>query len=140
MLVTLAEPAIGTLQEAAKLVDGDKAPYLSATLNQWTGQLQITIGEGRCFLAWSRVALCAGVPAMSDERVPLFQGWGWDWPAPPACCGARAARLLLRLLGPATETAVARCTNTDPEPPPSAASSTEPVLGSLLWHADQLQN
>lgn len=44
--VTLAEPAIGALQEAGKIVDPSKAPYLWALLNQHTTKLIAVVGVG----------------------------------------------------------------------------------------------
>jgi hypothetical protein len=44
--VTLAEPAIGALQEAGKIVDPAKAPYLWALLNIHTTKLIAVVGVG----------------------------------------------------------------------------------------------
>ena len=48
ILVTLAEPAIGTLRDAGKLIKPSDSPYLFATLHQWADNmsLQISIGFG----------------------------------------------------------------------------------------------
>eukprot|EP01049_Picozoa_sp_SAG25_P004402 SAG25_NODE_275_length_10545_cov_4.715968_12_plen_603_part_00 len=48
ILVTLAEPAIQTLQDAGKLIKPDGSPYLYATVHQWADNmsLQISIGCG----------------------------------------------------------------------------------------------
>lgn len=44
--VTFAEPAIGALKEAGKLVDVNSAPYLYALLNQWSNVLVLSVGTG----------------------------------------------------------------------------------------------
>jgi hypothetical protein len=42
--VTFAEPAIGALQAAGQNVSAERAPYLWALLNQWTGTLVLVVG------------------------------------------------------------------------------------------------
>ena len=42
--VTFAEPAIGALQAAGQNVSPERAPYLWALLNQWSGALVLVIG------------------------------------------------------------------------------------------------
>jgi hypothetical protein len=44
--VTFAEPAIGALQTAGRLVDVREAPYLYALLNEWAFPLVLVIGVG----------------------------------------------------------------------------------------------
>lgn len=44
--VTFAEPAIGALQTAGRLVDVREAPYLYALLNEWAFPLVLIIGVG----------------------------------------------------------------------------------------------
>ncbi len=44
--VTFAEPAIGALKAAGSLVEVDKAPYLYALLNQYSGFLVLVVGIG----------------------------------------------------------------------------------------------
>jgi len=44
--VTFAEPAIGALQAVGSIVDVEKAPYLYALLNDWTGTLVLVVGTG----------------------------------------------------------------------------------------------
>jgi len=44
--VTFAEPAIGALKTAGKIVEVDKAPYLYALLNEWSGALVLGVGIG----------------------------------------------------------------------------------------------
>ena len=44
--VTYAEPAIGALKTAGQLVQVEKAPYLYALLNDWSGVLVIVVGIG----------------------------------------------------------------------------------------------
>ncbi|MEK1906990.1 MAG: DUF1538 domain-containing protein [Pseudomonas sp.] len=42
--VTFAEPAIGALRAAGQNVSAERAPYLWAILNQWTGELVLVVG------------------------------------------------------------------------------------------------
>jgi hypothetical protein len=42
--VTFAEPAIGALRAAGQNVSAERAPYLWALLNQWTGELVLVVG------------------------------------------------------------------------------------------------
>ena len=44
--VTFAEPAIGALQTAGKLVSVETAPYLYTILNDWSGALVLVVGCG----------------------------------------------------------------------------------------------
>jgi hypothetical protein len=44
--VTFAEPAIGALQTAGRLLSVDTAPYLYAILNNWSGTLVLVVGCG----------------------------------------------------------------------------------------------
>ena len=44
--VTFAEPAIGALKTVGSIVAVDKAPYLYALLNYWSGTLVLAIGAG----------------------------------------------------------------------------------------------
>ncbi|MCB0342228.1 MAG: DUF1538 domain-containing protein [Pseudobdellovibrionaceae bacterium] len=44
--VTFAEPAIGALKEAGKIVAVDRAPYLYAILNDYSGYLVLLVGGG----------------------------------------------------------------------------------------------
>ena len=44
--VTFAEPAIGALKQAGKIVNPEKAPYLFALLNQWSDVLVLMVGAG----------------------------------------------------------------------------------------------
>jgi len=44
--VTFAEPAIGALKAAGSLVEVEKAPYLYALLNQYSGALVLIVGAG----------------------------------------------------------------------------------------------
>lgn len=49
--VTFAEPAIGALKTAGSLVQAEKAPYLYAMLNQYSGTLVLIVGIGVGFAA-----------------------------------------------------------------------------------------
>jgi hypothetical protein len=42
--VTFAEPAIGALKMAGQIVSVDRAPYLYALLNEWSGPLVLVVG------------------------------------------------------------------------------------------------
>jgi hypothetical protein len=44
--VTFAEPAIGALKAAGQIVAVEKAPYLYALLNEWSGALVLMVGVG----------------------------------------------------------------------------------------------
>ncbi|MEN8174766.1 MAG: DUF1538 domain-containing protein [Pseudomonadota bacterium] len=98
--VTFAEPAIGALKAAGRIVDGDKAPYLYALLNQYADLLVLVVGAGvglaavlgtlRFLNGWSLKPLVyvTLVPtlgltlyAASDPRLVSIIGLAWD-------CGA----------------------------------------------------
>jgi hypothetical protein len=98
--VTFAEPAIGALQQAGKIVDVNKAPYLFALLNEWSGVLVLMVGAGvgiaailgtmRFLRGWSLkpmiyLALTAtislSVAAMLNPDLRTILGLAWD-------CGA----------------------------------------------------
>lgn len=98
--VTFAEPAIGALQAAGALVDVEKAPYLYALLNDWSGTLVLLVGVGvgvaavlgtiRFLRGWSLKPLIYAtvVPAlavsgymMADEGLAQTLALAWD-------CGA----------------------------------------------------
>ena len=97
---TFAEPAIGVLKEAGKIVDPLKAPLLYAMLNQYSGYtvLAVSIGVGFATLVgilmfihgWSlkkliyfslTPTLLLTAYAFSDERLSQVIGLAWD-------CGA----------------------------------------------------
>lgn len=61
--VTFAEPAIGALKAAGSLVKPDKAPYLFALLNDYSGALVLCVGMG------------VGVAAVIGTMRFLY-GWG----------------------------------------------------------------
>jgi hypothetical protein len=44
--VTFAEPAIGALKTAGAIVSIERAPYLYALLNEWSGTLVLVVGAG----------------------------------------------------------------------------------------------
>jgi hypothetical protein len=98
--VTFAEPAIGALKEAGKLVDVHSAPYLFALLNEWTTVLVLVVGAGvglaaiigtlRFLYGWSLKPLIyislvptvtLTVIALIDPEVRKVVGLAWD-------CGA----------------------------------------------------
>jgi hypothetical protein len=98
--VTFAEPAIGALKAAGKMVDVAKAPYLFAILNQWSTVLVLVVGAGvglaaiigtlRFLYGWSLKPLIylTLAPTMALTVVALFHpevrkviGLAWD-------CGA----------------------------------------------------
>lgn len=98
--VTFAEPAIGALQQAGKIVDVNQAPYLFALLNEWAGVLVLMVGAGvgiaailgtmRFLRGWSLkpmiyLALAAtislSVAAMLNPNLRTILGLAWD-------CGA----------------------------------------------------
>ncbi len=97
---TFAEPAIGVLKEAGKIVDPLKAPLLYAMLNQYSGYtvLAVSIGVGFATLVgilmfihgWSlkkliyislTPTLLLTAYAFTDERLSQVIGLAWD-------CGA----------------------------------------------------
>jgi hypothetical protein len=97
---TFAEPAMGVLKEAGKIVDPSKAPLLYAMLNQYSGYtvLAVSIGVGVATLlgilmfiyGWSlkRLIYASLTPTLlltvysfSDERLSQVIGLAWD-------CGA----------------------------------------------------
>jgi hypothetical protein len=61
--VTFAEPAIGALKAAGSLVKAEKAPYLYALLNDYSGALVLSVGVG------------VGVAAVIGTMRFLY-GWG----------------------------------------------------------------
>jgi hypothetical protein len=98
--VTFAEPAIGALKTAGSIVSVEKAPYLYALLNEWSGSLVLIVGIGvglaavlgtlRFIYGWSlkpfiyltlvpTVALT--VYLMGDPELSKILGLAWD-------CGA----------------------------------------------------
>jgi len=98
--VTFAEPAIGALKTAGSIVDVEKAPYLFALLNEWSGILVLIVGVGvglaavlgtlRFIYGWSMKPFiyCTMVPTlsltlyfMSDPELSKVLGLAWD-------CGA----------------------------------------------------
>ena len=98
--VTFAEPAIGALQQAGKIVDVNKAPYLYALLNEWATTLVLMVGAGvgiaavlgtmRFLRGWSLkpmiyIALTATISlsaaAMFNPDLRTILGLAWD-------CGA----------------------------------------------------
>ncbi|MCB0407131.1 MAG: DUF1538 domain-containing protein [Bdellovibrionales bacterium] len=99
--VTLAEPAIGALQEAGKIVDPTKAPYLWSLLNQHTAKLVAVVGVGvgiasvlgtlRFVYNWSLkpmiyasltpLLLITAYVALTDLELAKIIGLAWD-------CGA----------------------------------------------------
>jgi hypothetical protein len=97
---TFAEPAIGVLKEAGKIVNPSKAPLLFAMLNQFSGYtvLAVSIGVGTATLlgimmfiyGWSlkkliyvslTPTLVLTAYAFTDERLSQVIGLAWD-------CGA----------------------------------------------------
>ncbi len=98
--VTFAEPAIGALQAVGAIVDVNRAPYLWALLNQWSGVLVLVVGMGvglaavlgtvRFLNGWSlkpyiyltlAPVLALTVWAMNDPELAKTLGLAWD-------CGA----------------------------------------------------
>ena len=98
--VTFAEPAIGALQAVGAIVDVNRAPYLWALLNQWSGVLVLVVGMGvglaavlgtvRFLNGWSlkpyiyltlAPVLALTVWAMNDPELSKTLGLAWD-------CGA----------------------------------------------------
>ncbi|MBT6407575.1 MAG: DUF1538 family protein [Rhodospirillaceae bacterium] len=98
--VTFAEPAIGALQAVGAIVDVNRAPYLWALLNQWSGVLVLVVGMGvglaavlgtvRLLNGWSlkpyiyltlAPVLALTVWAMNDPELAKTLGLAWD-------CGA----------------------------------------------------
>ena len=100
VLVTYAEPAIGALQEAGKLIEGSRAPYLFVLLNHMTFPLVMSVGAGvglaavmgtlRFIYGWSLKPLATASVAITlslttamlgiPELTPIL-GLAWD-------CGA----------------------------------------------------
>ncbi len=95
--VTFAEPAIGALQAAGQNVSPERAPYLWALLNQWTGALVLVIGASvglaavlgtlRFLYGWSLKPLIYAslVPVLgltlygaSDPELAKVMGLAWD--------------------------------------------------------------
>ena len=88
--VTFAEPAIGALKEAGKIVSVEKAPYLYALLNDWSGVLVMVVGMG------------VGLAAILGTLRFLY-----DWSLKPMIYGALTPAVLLSLYAwtnPALET------------------------------------
>lgn len=98
--VTFAEPAIGALKTAGSIVDVEKAPYLYALLNEWSGVLVLIVGMGvglaavagtlRFIYGWSMKpfiyltmipTLSLTLYIMSDPELNKILGLAWD-------CGA----------------------------------------------------
>jgi hypothetical protein len=98
--VTFAEPAIGALKTAGRIVDVHKAPYLWSLLNQWSEILVLMVGMGvglaavlgtlRFIYGWSLKPLVYAmvIPAivltvicMLDSELSKIVGLAWD-------CGA----------------------------------------------------
>ncbi len=95
--VTFAEPAIGALQAAGQNVSPERAPYLWALLNQWTGALVLVIGASvglaavlgtlRFLYGWSLKPLIYAslLPVLgltlygaSDPELAKVLGLAWD--------------------------------------------------------------
>lgn len=95
--VTFAEPAIGALKAVGSIVDVEKAPYLYAMLNDWSGLLVLAIGIGvglaavlgtlRFLKGWSLKpmiyltlipSLGITVYAMLDPHMSKILGLAWD--------------------------------------------------------------
>jgi hypothetical protein len=98
--VTFAEPAIGALQAAGKIVDVKSAPYLFALLNEWSQTLVLMVGAGvgiaavlgtmRFLYGWSlkpmiyaalTVTISLSAYAMLNPDLRTIIGLAWD-------CGA----------------------------------------------------
>lgn len=98
--VTFAEPAIGALQTVGSMVSVERAPYLYAILNHWSGTLVLMVGIGvglatvlgtmRFLYGWSLkpIIYLTLVPTlgltlycMSDPELAKILGLAWD-------CGA----------------------------------------------------
>lgn len=95
--VTFAEPAIGALRAAGQNVSAQRAPYLWAILNQWTGELVLVVGASvglaavtgtlRFLYGWSLKPLIylSLVPVLlltlymaSDAELAKVIGLAWD--------------------------------------------------------------
>jgi len=95
--VTFAEPAIGALQAAGQNVSAERAPYLWALLNQWTGALVLVVGASvglaavlgtlRFLYGWSLKPLIYAslVPVLgltvfgaTDPEFAKIMGLAWD--------------------------------------------------------------
>lgn len=95
--VTFAEPAIGALKAAGSLVEVEKAPYLYALLNEYSGILVLIVGMGvgiaailgtvRFLYGWSLkpYIYATVIPTllltsyfMMDENLALILGLAWD--------------------------------------------------------------
>lgn len=95
--VTFAEPAIGALKAAGSLVEVEKAPYLYALLNQYSGILVLIVGAGvglaaimgtlRFIYGWSLKpyiylslipTLALTVYVMGNEALKPILGLAWD--------------------------------------------------------------
>jgi len=95
--VTFAEPAIGALKAAGSLVQVEKAPYLYAILNQYSGALVLIVGAGvglaailgtlRFIYGWSLKpyiyfslipTLLLTIYIMFDDTLSPILGLAWD--------------------------------------------------------------
>ncbi|MBF0178774.1 MAG: DUF1538 domain-containing protein [Magnetococcales bacterium] len=95
--VTFAEPAIGALKTAGQIVSVEKAPYLFALLNDWSGALVLMVGGGvglaavlgtlRFLYDWSLKpliylsvipALLVTLYALNDPELEKILGLAWD--------------------------------------------------------------
>ncbi|TPG79566.1 DUF1538 domain-containing protein [Pseudomonas arsenicoxydans] len=95
--VTFAEPAIGALRAAGQNVSSERAPYLWAILNQWTGALVLVVGASvglaavigtlRFLYGWSlkpliylslAPVLLLTVYMSSDPELAKIIGLAWD--------------------------------------------------------------
>ncbi|MEG3638313.1 DUF1538 domain-containing protein [Magnetococcus sp. PR-3] len=98
--VTFAEPAIGALKQAGQIVSVERAPYLYALLNDWSGILVLVVGGGvglaailgtlRFLYGWSlkpmvymslAPALVLTIYASGNPELSKILGLAWD-------CGA----------------------------------------------------
>ncbi len=98
--VTFAEPAIGALKAAGQIVSVERAPYLYAILNFWSGALVLVVGVSvglaavlgtlRFLMGWSLKpliylsllpVLVLSVLAATDAELRNILGLAWD-------CGA----------------------------------------------------
>ncbi len=95
--VTFAEPAIGALQAAGSNISVEKAPYLYALLNQWSGVLVLVVGAAvglaavlgtlRFLYDWSLKpliyaalfpVLALSLYATTDPNLTSALGLAWD--------------------------------------------------------------
>lgn len=95
--VTFAEPAIGALQAAGANVSAERAPYLYALLNDWSGTLVLVIGAAvglaavlgtlRFLYGWSlkpliylalAPVLLLTIYASTDPDLTAILGLAWD--------------------------------------------------------------